>query len=251
LLAELDNLPTWSPPVPAFVTHRVARGETLSVIAKKYGTGVRNIMAMNRISNTNLIRAGSTLKVPTSAARASAPTGTKTRTVSSGQTLVTHKVARGETLSTIARRYGTGIGNIKAANGLSNTDLIRAGSTLRIPVAGSRGPIRGRPSEYKVRKGDSLWLIAQRFGTTVNAIQTANGLTSTRLSIGQSLTLPGSSAAGATQGTTAAPYIVRKGDSPYLIAQKYRMDLSDFLRLNKLTPRSTIYPGQKLLVKAD
>ncbi|MBW1800382.1 MAG: LysM peptidoglycan-binding domain-containing protein, partial [Deltaproteobacteria bacterium] len=45
-------------------------------------------------------------------------------------------------------------------------------------------------------------------------------------------------------------YRVRKGDSPYIIAKRYRMNLSDFLKLNRLTPRSTIFPGQILLVKA-
>jgi membrane-bound lytic murein transglycosylase D len=47
------------------------------------------------------------------------------------------------------------------------------------------------------------------------------------------------------------PYTILKGDSPYLIARKYQMDLSELLRLNNLTPRSTIFPGQILLVKAQ
>ncbi len=250
LLAELKNIPTWSPPVPAYVTHRVKRGETLSRIARRYRTSVRKIMAVNRISNTNLIRSGSTLKIPTSAAKASMPTRPAAKTPSSGGSFLTHKVARGETLSTIARRYGTGVQNIKVANGLSNTHLIRVGQTLKIPARGSHASPVGRPSEYVVRKGDSLWLIAQRFGTTVNAIKTTNGLRTAKLSIGQTLKLPGASASGPAS-RAVAPYVVQKGDSPYLIAQKYRMDLSDFLQLNKLTPRSTIYPGQQLLVKAD
>ncbi|MBU0734491.1 MAG: LysM peptidoglycan-binding domain-containing protein, partial [Proteobacteria bacterium] len=45
-------------------------------------------------------------------------------------------------------------------------------------------------------------------------------------------------------------YTVLKGDSPYIIAQKHQMELSDLLRLNRLTPRSTIFPGQILSVKA-
>lgn len=250
LLAKLESLPVWSPPVPAFVVHRVARGETLSRIAAKYGTSVRSIKAMNRISNSNVISVGARLKIPTSASRASLAARDDGRKAAPRKVLVTHKVARGETLSTIARRYGTCVRDIMSANHLSSTNLIRAGSTLKIPASGTYAAA-ARPTKYVVRKGDSLWLIAQRFGTTVNAIQTANGLRTTRLSLGQTLTLPGAGTSGASKKTTTAPYMVRKGDSPYLIAQKYRMDLSDFLRLNKLTPRSTIYPGQKLLVKAD
>jgi membrane-bound lytic murein transglycosylase D len=253
LLAKLEDIPTWSPPpVPAFVTHRVARGETLSKIARRYGTRVRSIMALNRISNTNLIKVGTRLKIPTSASRAALAAQGSTKKIASRQTFVTHKVVRGETLSTIARKYGTRVRDIMNANHLSSTNMIRAGATLKIPASGSCASAPARPSKYVVRKGDSLWLIAQRFGTTVNAIQTANGLRgTTSLSIGQTLKLPSGSASGVSKKTTVTPYMVRKGDSPYLIAQKYRMDLSDFLRLNKLTPRSTIYPGQKLLVKAD
>jgi len=251
LLAKMEDIPVWSPPVPAFVTHRVARGETLSTIARRYGTSVQSIRATNRISNSNIIRVGARLKIPTSASRASLAARSGETKVVSKKEPIFHKVARGETLSTIARRYGTSVRDIMQENHLSSTNLIRAGSTLKISPSGTHSSVAARPASYVVRNGDSLWLIAQRFGTTVNAIQTANGLRTARLSIGQTLRIPGKSAAGASGETTVAPYLVRKGDSPYLIAQKYRMDLSDFLRLNKLTPRSTIYPGQKLLVKAD
>ena len=76
-----------------------------------------------------------------------------------------------------------------------------------------------------------------------------NKLNDTRLQIGQVLVIP--------QGSTlfeemrTKPYTVLKGDSPYMIAQRHNMNLSQFLRLNNLTPRSMIFPGQVLLVKAD
>jgi membrane-bound lytic murein transglycosylase D len=47
------------------------------------------------------------------------------------------------------------------------------------------------------------------------------------------------------------PYTVSKGDSPYMIAQKHQMNLSEFLKINHLTPRTTIFPDQVLLVKAE
>ena len=46
-------------------------------------------------------------------------------------------------------------------------------------------------------------------------------------------------------------HLVREGDSPYLIARKYEMDLSEFLKINNLTPRSTIFPGEVVKIKAE
>ena len=178
----------------------------------------------------------------------------------------THRVRKGETLSTIARRYGTSVKSIMRANGLKSSRYIKVGWKLKVPVkkryASARktapstissrkgnskayAPASGR---YAVRKGDSLWKIANRFRTTTKAIQTANRMSGTALSIGQVLIIPSPPTTGGKVET--ASYRVLKGDSPYIIARKHQMDLSTLLRLNRLTPRSTIFPGQVLLVKA-
>ena len=176
-------------------------------------------------------------------------------------THVVHRVRRGESLSTIARRYKTSIRAIMAANNLRRSHYIKAGWKLKIPVKATYASRQKTPSaiqaskakgqivKYVVKKGDSLWKVANRFGTTTKAIQRRNKLTNTHLKIGQVLMIP----RGLTtfEKMRTKTYKVLKGDSPYRIAQKSHMDLSQFLRLNKLTPRSTIYPGQLLLVKAD
>ncbi|WP_300773592.1 LysM peptidoglycan-binding domain-containing protein, partial [uncultured Acetatifactor sp.] len=84
-----------------------------------------------------------------------------------------------------ARRYGTTVEAIKSLNGLTG-DALDVGQVLRIPAAQS-GPSY---TEYTVRPGDSLWQIARRYGTTVEAIKSLNGLTSDLLSIGQVLRIP-------------------------------------------------------------
>jgi membrane-bound lytic murein transglycosylase D len=178
----------------------------------------------------------------------------------------THRVRKGETLSTIARRYGTSVKSIMRANSLKSSRYIKVGWRLKVPVkkryASTRkttGPAisskKGNPKKYApasrryaVRKGDSLWKIANRFRTTTKAIQTANRMSGTALIIGQVLTIPSHSTTGGKVKT--ASYRVLKGDSPYIIARKHQMDISTLLRMNRLTPRSTIFPGQVLLVKA-
>jgi membrane-bound lytic murein transglycosylase D len=196
LLAELDKIPQWSPPVRAYVTHRVKKGETLSTIARKYRTSVRAIMAKNHLRSSRYIKTGWKLKIPTGVRYASA-----------GKSAASHSSSK----------------------------------RVKIP------PKKPTLSTYKVRKGDSLWKIANRFNTTTKTIQALNGLHNSRLSIGQVLVISKSSTAHSVIGTEM--YTVRKGDSPYIIAQKHQMDLAEFLRMNRLTPRSTIFPGQRLAVK--
>lgn len=91
----------------------------------------------------------------------------------------------------------------------------------------STGP--GSTIQYVVQAGDSLWLIAQRYGTTVQALKNLNGLTSDRLSIGQILKIP------ASQGTSSFPYTVQAGDSLWIIAQRYGTTVEDIKKLNGLT----------------
>ncbi len=190
LLAKINEIPVWQPPVPAYVTHRVRNGESLSVIAQRYNTSIRSIMKANNLRRKNYVKAGWRLKIPTKGSYAALGTA---------------------------------------------------------PVSTYRHTGK-RPEKYVVRKGDSLWMIARRFGTTTKAIQSVNNLAHSRLRIGQVLNIPKASSSLTSMKTQS--YKVRKGDSAYVIAQKHQMSLSEFLTLNYLTPRSTIYPGQTLLVKA-
>ncbi|MBW1784685.1 MAG: LysM peptidoglycan-binding domain-containing protein [Deltaproteobacteria bacterium] len=200
LLAKLDNIPQWRPPpvpVRTYVTHRVRRGETLSSIARRYGTSVRSIMASNHLRSSRYIKTGWRLKIRTRTSYASA-----------------------------ARQK----------------PVPKASSRRETPRSGKSSVVK-----YRVRKGDSLWKIAHRFKTTTQEIQTLNGLRNSRLKIGQVLVIAKASAKSPSVGMET--YKVMKGDSPYIIAQKHRMDLADLLRMNRLTPRSTIFPGQILIVQ--
>ncbi|MFO8048962.1 MAG: LysM peptidoglycan-binding domain-containing protein, partial [Desulfosudaceae bacterium] len=163
---------------------------------------------------------------------------------------VYHRVRRGEALSTIARRYRTSVANIARANNIYRHNYIKAGRLLKIPVAGNWAKTTPPASyntasatEHVVKRGESLWILARRYGTTVNAIQRVNGLSSSRLSIGQVLKLPGQG------GSDSKTYLVQPGDSPFTIATRHKIPLQQFLRMNKLTKNSTIYPGQKVFVK--
>lgn len=98
--------------------------------------------------------------------------------------VINYVVKAGDTLWLIAQRYNTTIEAIQRLNGLSGT-LLSIGQILKIPVSGSAPYF-----EYTVRPGDTLWLIARKFGTTVDDIKRLNGLSGNLLNIGQILKIP-------------------------------------------------------------
>ncbi len=98
--------------------------------------------------------------------------------------MITYTVRSGDTLWLLANRYGTTVDAIKRLNGLSS-DNLSIGQVLRIPVSQEQQYVT-----YTVRSGDTLWLLANRYGTTVDAIKRLNGLSGDNLSIGQVLRIP-------------------------------------------------------------
>ena len=107
--------------------HRVRRGETLSGIADEYGVTQRELREWNSLPASGHIRAGQRLRV---AAPRPAGTAKVASTSSDGRT---HVVRRGETLTGLAKRYGVSVQSLRAANGMSERETLRAGVALRIP----------------------------------------------------------------------------------------------------------------------
>jgi membrane-bound lytic murein transglycosylase D len=168
-----------------------------------------------------------------------------------------HRVRPGESLSIIARKYRTSVRKIMRANNMRRSNYIVAGKRIKIPQRGYmtqasqiiRKPKNGQALTHRVRKGDSLYIIAKQYGTTTKKIQDLNNMKTTVLHIGQVLTIfPGKNIEPpAVDGL--ATYEVREGDSPFQIAKRHNMALVRFLHLNQLDPRSKIFPGQRVYIE--
>ncbi|WP_192889827.1 N-acetylmuramoyl-L-alanine amidase [Vibrio bathopelagicus] len=157
--------------------HKVSRGESLSVIASKYGTSTQTLMKLNNLKSSSLA-IGQVLKIPSSASGSSSSSAVKTKTI-------THTVKSGEYLGKIASRYKVRVADIKRENRLKS-ETVRVGQKLRITVEVKDVPLR----KHKVARGDYLGKIASKYGVSVNSIRQANNLRSDSLAVGQVLIIP-------------------------------------------------------------
>ncbi len=201
-------------------TYTVQRGDTVSHIALRTSTSVAQIIAANRLNQSAFIRVGQTLTIPRAAPAPAAPAAPAAPTA---PTTSSYTVTAGDTVSHLAIRFGTTISAIVSANGLDSRAFIRIGQTLTIPgAAGAAKPAAVATSapapaatapvaaSYRVVSGDTVSRIASRFGSTVAAIVSANGLDSRAfIRIGQILTIPGTASAAPTSGLVGSTFLGR------------------------------------------
>ena len=121
--------------------YKVRRGDTLSKIAARQGVSERELRALNNLRTRNVIRAGQVLRLPD---HASGPEPVVIARVEPLPSDRTHRVRRGETLTSIAQRYGVSESEIVAANHLRSRNVIVVGQRLRLP--GASEPIAAAPA---------------------------------------------------------------------------------------------------------
>lgn len=249
-------------PAAADERHRVSDGETVSALAVRYDSSVRSIIDANGLNSRAVIIVGQTLTIPTdSATKATKAAGS-------------HTVAAGDTVWDLARRYGTTVSAIIAANGLDSRAIIRDGQRLTIPGGGVATPVSSTTTKastagalrHTVKGGDTVWDLARRYGTSVSSIVRANNLDSRAIiRAGQKLTIPGATAVGdapasaasasvATDknlsefGGTTQQYTVASGDTLARIASRFGVSVSSIVSANAIKNPSVIRVGQRLTV---
>ncbi|UFU00213.1 LysM peptidoglycan-binding domain-containing protein [Radiobacillus kanasensis] len=227
--------------------YTVKSGDSLSVIAKHYGTTVEALRSENNLTS-DFIAMGQTLKVPTS----------ETSDITTPeQTTGSYTVVSGDSLSVIAKRFNNSVDELRNANGLTS-DFLRVGQVLIIPDGGTTAVEKpanptGNTNDYTVQSGDSLSVIAKRFGTTVEALKVENHLTSDILRVGQVLTIPTDTTPPTPttetvkEDRTTFVYSVRSGDSLSVIAKRFAVTVDDIRTANQLRSDS-LQVGQALTI---
>lgn len=142
-----------------------------------------------------------------------------------GESQEIYTVKKGDSLWKIANKYNTTVEKLKSANNLK-TNTLSVGQKLVIPSISVSPEVS---DTYIVQKGDSLWSIANKFNMTVSELKNLNNLTNNLLSIGQVLKIKDSSNNG------KITYTVQKGDSLWVIANKYGITTEELKSYNNLT----------------
>lgn len=229
----------------------VQPGDTVSAIALGHGVSVSTIVANNGLDARATIFAGQHLTLPDGASSQATSTASQS-----------YVVVKGDTLWAIATRFNTSVAALQAANAMAGSTLIRIGETLTIPggAAASSSSSSAAANTYVVRSGDTLWSIAQSFGTSVAALAQLNGVTNPSLiRVNQPLTIPAgatapvaSTSASTVASTTASTvtYTVVKGDTLSSIASRYGTTVAAISSANSLTNPSIIRVGQRLTISA-
>ena len=160
-----------------------------------------------------------------------------------------YAVKSGDTLSQIAQRFRIPTSWLRSRNGLSS-DRLRVNQVLFIPHSGNEasGTVASssKTSVYRVQRGDSLSSIGVRFKVSVADLKRSNNLTGDGLQIGQKLKVEHSEAVSGTDNLRRLSYRVRRGDSLYLIAEKFDIRIRDITRWNKISRNEFLQPGQRL-----
>ena len=218
-------------------TYTVARGDSLWSIAKRFNVGVNEIKNANNLKS-NLISVGQQLIIP-----GAAP---------SDQTNVTYEVQKGDSLWSIANANNTTVDELVNLNDLG-TNTIYVGQALQIPNTGSSGTTTpDTQTTYVVQKGDTLYSIALKYGTTPNAIIRKNNLKNNTLTVGQTLTIPNDveSTGDYSDMSNSNTYVVQRGDSLYSIANAYNVSVNDLRNINNLTS-DILSVGQVLIIPGN
>ena len=230
--------------------HKVRRNETLSSIARRYGITVSQLKRWNGL-RSNTAKVGTTLKVSNPSKQTTTTTMTN-KTDNEKQKYYT--VKRGDSLSSIADRFGVTVAQLREWNGIEDNN-INAGVRIAVDASASRrvSKTESKPevktTTYTVKKGEGLGAIAERHGMTLQEIRELNGLKDNNIQAGQKLKVTGKASEERSEKQNAKPttYTVKKGDNLGTIAERFGVTVDQLRDWNGIKGNN-IQAGQTLTV---
>jgi len=247
---------TTSTPDPNVYT--IEEGDSILAIADKLGVDADSLVAMNRLNDSNMIVVGRQLKVnvwdrPASDDEAPVDDGDGLVQMASliqpisrptrPQSPITYEVTEGDTLGTLAERFGVDTATIVQANDISNADRLKVGDQLTIlPITGV---------QYTVQPGDTLAGIAERYQVDLGPVIDFNYVDDVDvLTVGKDIILPGAKPLPPAPAKPAGPqvYTIQPGDSVGSIARKFGVTSADIVAANGLRNADRLSVGDDLKI---
>lgn len=251
-------------------SYKVQSGDGLIALAKQFGISTQALADLNGIGSTDSLYVGQTLKIPADANMTSSSNSSASRSSSSAVTS-NYKVKSGETLIGIANSLGVSAAQVAAVNSsFDERARLQRGQTIKVPVSASQvdNKLNDKPISYKIRSGDTLIGVANRYKIGVSDLAAANNLsTNSNLILGRSLTIPAagnrSTATSATSTSSTAStstantgkkldntenYKVQSGDGLIALARRFGVSVSDLAATNNLSTKAQLQRGQTLKV---
>jgi membrane-bound lytic murein transglycosylase D len=232
--------------------YRVRQGDSWWRLSRRFNVPIRVLKQINN-TRSDFLRSGQWVFLPVSPQQMR-----KARAKPSFEG--TYTVRRGDTLWEIARLTGASVHALRRANDLhADAKRLQVGQKLTVPAKANRKEqkkIAGN-STYTVRRGDSLWEIARKSGTSVAALRRANGLAagSRRLQVGQTINIPEASEQERSSkektreiARRRANYEVRKGESLWEISRRFGVSVATLVKANGIDNARHVRAGTKLFV---
>jgi membrane-bound lytic murein transglycosylase D len=268
--AANDSSKSIKPEGDSTIKYIVKSKDKLIDIAQLFSVRVSDIRNWNNLPYTSTVKVGQelTVYVPKDKAeyfssidKMSEPEKRNLLFVNSSESYVEHRMKSGESLSSIANKYGVSVAQLKEWNNLKSNHVAR-GKKLMIYSGDSKSTSSGksiavsRTTRYKVRKGDNLGEIAQKFGVTTVQLRKWNKLSSNRVVIGKTLVVHGKEFTGSIGDNTTKKennvirYTIKAGDTMAKIAEKYNVTEDNIKDWNNLKS-DKIVKGKTLSIYSD
>jgi LysM repeat protein len=235
-IGQMICIPVSQPPCPGGNYYTIKAGDTFYSIARRYNISVDALIAANPNVDPDNLMIGQQICIPgPTPPPTTCPTGTTPYTIRSG-----------DTFFSLARRFNTTVEAIQAANPGVDPNNLQIGQVICMPGTPSTGCPTGT-TPYTIRSGDTFFSLAQRFNTTVEAIQAANpGVDPNNLQIGQVICIPGTPTPTCPAGTT--PYTIRSGDTFFLLAQRFNTTVEAIQAANPGVNPNNLQIGQVICI---